>query len=554
MEGINRIREYRKTHGTGYTVRRLGQKAAQKYLRTYERKREREKCPEEELARQRSEQPDAGLLSVLIPVYNTDPRMLRELLDTLESQTYRRFEAVLYDGNSTRAETLEVLQKAEEQAAERGEAEPVFRVVHGKENLGISGNTNAAIALARGEWAVLCDHDDLLEPDALWRIAQCIAERQPDMVYTDEDRISEDGRHHMDPHYKPDYCPDNLVSDNYICHLAAVRRSLLEAAGGLRSGFDGSQDHDLFLRVAERTDKIAHVPYVLYSWREVFSSASHRNLQTCLENGCRAVMEHEGKQGRQVTARPVKKEIRLWYALPEDPRMEALVYGKNESECEACLRELRERTGKPDLPARKIPVPEAAETMRKINQAVRESEAEYLLILEADAREFNREFLEEMLMFAQRADVACVSPALTDPRGHIVHGGYAAGVKGIAQCVNEGMFLTAGGWHDMMNKVHNVIAGSLACMMVRKDNWLELDEEFREGLAAVDQGLRQREAGRWTVWTPHARAVYPKKAFYLNGTERDPADTETFERKWGKDLRDPCYSGRFRREKANYRY
>ena len=554
IQGMNRIREYRKSHGTAYTLRRLGQKAAQKYLRTYERRREKEKCPEAELERQRRNQPAAGLFSVVIPVYNTDPRMLAELVAALESQTYRNFEALLYDGHSTRGETLEVLRRTEEKHSGREAGGPVFRVIHGEENLGISGNTNRAVALARGEWAVLCDHDDLITPDALWRVAECIVRTQPDLVYTDEDRISEDGSHHMDPHYKPDYCPDNLISDNYICHMAAVRKALLEEIGGLRSGFDGSQDHDLFLRVAEKTEKIEHVPYVLYSWREVFSSASHRDLQRCLESGCRAVEEHEAKRGLPVKARPVNREIRLWYEAPEDTEIRVLVYGESEAVCRECFEELKQRTGWAKLSAELIPLPGREQAWKRLNAAAREAREEMLLFLEAGVHGFSRDFLRELLMYARREDAAAASPALTDRRGRLVHGGYAAGVLGAAQCVNEGMYRAAGGWHDMMNKVHNVIACSPACMMIRRDHWIDLDEGYREGLAAVDQGLRQREAGRWTVWTPHAEAVFRKDAFFLNGTERNPEDLRRFEERWGKNVHDPCYSPRFDRRKASYRY
>ena len=292
---IGRIREYLRGHGAAYTAKRLGQKAAQQLLGTYERRRRQEQATEEELRAQRENQPDAGLISVAIPVYNTDPAMLGALLDSLEAQTYRNFEAILYDGASTRAETAAVLKV-------RCEKEPRFCPVRGVENRGISGNTNEAVRLAKGEYVALCDHDDLLSPDALWRVADCIARKHPDLIYSDEDRITEDGRKHMDPHYKPDYCPDNLVSDNYICHLTVIRKALLEETGGLRSGFDGSQDHDLFLRVTEKTDRIEHIPYILYSWREVFSSKSHTQFWTCLENGCRASVEHEMRLGRKAEA------------------------------------------------------------------------------------------------------------------------------------------------------------------------------------------------------------------------------------------------------------
>ena len=336
MRAIDRIREYRKSHGTAYTLKRLSQKAAQQLLGTYDRRWKQERATESELQFQRENQPDAGLISLVIPVYNTDPGMLSALLDSIRSQTYRNFEAVLWDGASTRPETIAVLE-------ETARTDPRFRVIRGEENKGISGNTNEAVKLAKGEYTALCDHDDLLAPDALWRTAECIAANHPDVIYSDEDRITENGRRHMDPHYKPDFCPDNLVSDNYICHMAVIRHELLEETG-LRSGFDGSQDHDLFLRLTEKTEKIEHIPYVLYSWREVFSSKSHRDLWTCLENGCRASVEHERKLGRKAAAVPVNKEIRLWYEITANVTVEAIIHGKSEEECRECLAELQFRT------------------------------------------------------------------------------------------------------------------------------------------------------------------------------------------------------------------
>ncbi len=546
MSMIDRIREYQQSHGTTYTLKRLGQKAAQQLLGTYDRRWLRERASEEELKAQRENQPAAGLISVVIPVYNTDPKMLGDLLDSLESQSYLNFEAVLYDGASTRAETAAVLKT-------RGEKEPRFRIIHGEENRGISGNTNEALKLARGEYIVLCDHDDLLAPDALWRTAECIVEKHPDMIYSDEDRITQNGKRHMDPHYKPDYCPDNLVSDNYICHMTVIRKAVLEETGGLRSGFDGSQDHDLFLRVAEKTDKIEHLPYILYSWREVFSSASHRNLYTCLENGCRAAVEHEAALGRKVDAVPVNKEIRLWYQIPEDVSVEAIVHGDSEEECQECLGELQFRTDWPKLTG-SIIVAGETERIALINEAARTSTADYLLILDAGVTEMNRYFIREMMMYAQRDDVAGVTGVLTDRKKHITHGGFALGMEHTVQCVNEGLFVTAGGWHDMMNKVHNVSAVSLCCLMVKRENWLDLDEGYRGGLAAADLGLRQKQGGKWFVFTPHAQAVKEPCSLLLSGEERDPEDIARYEERWGKDVYDPCYSQRFGRKKANYQF
>ncbi len=544
MKATERIREYHASHGTGYTLKRLGQKAGQLLLGTYERRRKREQASPEELQKQRENPPAAGLISVVIPVYNTDPGMLNALLDSLEAQTYTDFEAVLYDGASTREDTRAVLDA-------RGKGR--FRVIRGEENLGISGNTNEAVRAARGEYAALCDHDDLLAPDALWRVAACIAEKHPDVIYTDEDRITENGKRHMDPHYKPDYCPDNLVSDNYLCHLTVVRKTLLEEVGGLRSGFDGSQDHDLFLRLAEKTNRFEHIPHVLYTWREVSSSKSHRDLYTCLLNGCRAAVEHEAALGRKADAVPVNKEIRLWYEVPKDASIEVLVHGTSEETCRECLGELSFRTHWPNLSGSVI-IAGPEERIPLINKAARTSRADYLLLLDAEVTEMNRYFLREMLMFAQRDDVAGVTGVLTDRKKHITHGGFALGMAHTAQCVNEGMYATAGGWHDMMNKVHNVSAISLCCLLVRRDNWLDLDEGYAGGLAAADLGLRQRERGKWFVFTPHAQAVMEQSPLLLSGRERNPQDEQRFAERWGTDLRDPCYSGRFGREKADYRF
>ena len=532
MKIIARIRDYRQNHGTAYTFRRLGQKAAQQLLGTYDRRRQKEAVTETELEEQLKHQPRAGLISVVIPVYNTDPDMLSALLDSLQRQSYLDFEAVLYDGASTRAETIRILE-------ERSKTEPRFRVIRGEENRGISGNTNEAVRQARGEFIALCDHDDLLSPDALWHMAKRIAEKQPDMIYSDEDRITQNGRRHMDPHYKPDYCPDNLVSDNYICHLSVIRKSLLEETGGLRSGFDGSQDHDLFLRIAEKTNRIEHISRMLYSWREVFSSASHRDLYTCLENGCRAAVEHEAALGRQAEAVPVNGVIRLWYTIPENASVEALVHGDSEEECQACLGELLFRTDWPGLTG-SILVAGEENRIPLINEAARTSTADYLLVLDARVTEMNRYFIREMLMYAQRDDVAGVTGVLTDRKYCVTHGGFVLGTEGAARCINEGRYVTAGDWYDLMNKVHNVSAVSLCCLLVKRKNWLDLDESFRGGLAAADLGLRQRKNGKWFVFTPHARAQLEPCGLLLSGRERNPQDTGLFAEKWGTDIYDPC--------------
>ncbi len=543
MEIISRLKDYAAGHGVAYTLRRSGQKTVQVLFGTYDRRWRKERPDEAELARQRENQPEGGLISVLVPVYNTAPGMLRALLDTLKTQTYSDFEAILYDGGSTRPETLAVLSEVEDVR---------LRVIHAKENLGISGNTNAAASLARGTYLALCDHDDLLSPEALWRVAEVIAAEEPDLVYSDEDMMTENGVRHIDPHYKPDYCPENLFGDNYICHFAALKKTLWEKTGGLRPGFDGSQDHDLFLRCAGETDRIAHIPRTLYTWRKVSSSASHKNLQRCLEAGCRAAEEQAEQQNRKLTGVPVNREIRLWWDIPTEASVELLLYGGNEESCRMAYEDFSATTPWPDLRATFV-VTDAKNLYAALNEAVAGSSAEYLLILSAGVRVMNRHFLRELLMYACMPGVAGVTPVLTDARNRITHGGFAVGMKGFAQCVNEGMYASAGGWHDMMNKVHNVSAISVCCQLIRRELFLPFDPLFTSGLGAVELCLRQRDAGYRFVFTPHAKAWCEDRDWLLNGKERDMADLSRIAELCGADIADPCYGTRFSREKADYR-
>ena len=224
MNWTERLRSYAATHGVSYTLRRLSEKAGQVVFGTWDRQWRREKVTPEEAAEQRKHQPAAGLISVVIPVYNTKECFLRELLESLRAQTYENWEAILYDGGSTRQETIALLDGA-------AAAEPRFRVIHASENRGIAGNTNGAIAMARGDYIALCDHDDLLTPDALWRMAEAIGKEHPDLLYSDEDMITENGRRHMDPHRKPGYQPETLAADNYMSHLGVIRAGLLREAG-----------------------------------------------------------------------------------------------------------------------------------------------------------------------------------------------------------------------------------------------------------------------------------------------------------------------------------
>lgn len=541
--GAARLVKYARTHGVAYTACRAAEKLGERLLGTYDRMYRRDRASEAELARQRALQPDAGLISVVVPVYNTNPDFLKALAQSLTAQTYARWEACLYDDVSPRADTRDALQ-------EIAAMDPRFRVMFGRENLGLAGNTNRAAKQTHGEWIVLLDHDDLLEPDALYRVAETAAKEQPEMIYSDEDKVTERGNLHTDLHCKPDFCPDNLRSANYICHLMAIRRTLLDTVGGLRPAFDGSQDHDLALRLSERTSRISHIPAMLYSWRTVGSSVSHQNLARCLDASCRAVMEHMARIGYPGAAEAEAGVLRLRYEVPETMTAAVLILAEDEADGACCLAAF-ERDAWPCAVCRVIAT--GANRYAAMNRATAEATEDVLVFVDASVLPEGADFLRELLMYAQRDDVGAVTPVLLDRRRRIAHGGFAVGMAGVARCRGQGLTVASGGRYRMMRLSHNVAAVSAACAAIRRDHFLPFDEKYRGGLGAVDWSLRLLAAGRRNVYTPHAVGQCGHtKLLLLRGAD-DAEDVARFERAHGQAVYDPCYSARFSRQRGDFR-
>ena len=497
MPFVRRVMNYVRSHGASYTLRRAGEMLGERVFRSYDRACRLTDPDVAELTRQRENQPAAGLISIAIPTWNTKPEFLWVLADSLIAQTYANWEAVLWDGGSTDAASV---------AAMEALADPRIRVVHSAENAGIAGNTNRAIEACRGEYVALCDHDDLLTPDALWHVAAAIVREAPDMLYSDEDKVTEDGRVHIDPHRKPDLCPDNLRSGNYVCHLMVIRRALLTELGGLRPNFDGSQDHDLALRIMERTERICHIPRVLYHWRTVGSSMSHQRLAVCQDAAARAVTEHMARIGCPGACTVEDGVLRLRYNVPES------------------------------VTVRTIRVPEGAGGAY-INRAVSEATEDMLLIMDASVADLPEEAVQELIMYAQRADVAAVTPMLTDRRGRVTHAGFTL-KRGCIVSQNAGLPWHAGGWHALNRTSHNVMAVSRACMLVRREAFIPFDEGYADGLDAVDWCLRQAERGLRCVYTPHARVVCEEARLLHRWT-----DMERLRGAW-PELIDHCATGK----------
>ena len=383
MQWAERVRAYVRMHGAGYTLHRAGEMLAARVLLRDEWRFRREKASKRELATQRAHLFPNVRISVVVPVFNTRPKFLRALADSLLHQSCGAWEACFYDGASTRADTRELLQALTQE-------DNRFRVTFGAENRGIAGNTNAALTMATGKFVALCDHDDLLAPDAVRCILEA-AQDGADFVYTDEDKVSADGTRFFEPHLKPDFAPDSLRSGNYICHITAASRALMNAVGGLRPGFDGSQDHDLALRLSENATKITHIPRILYHWRMLDTSFSHQKAQTCADAAARAVADQLRRlhMDADVTVEELRVRIR-WKT--RQMRIVCVLWGEGDA---------------PKLPMPCIRVRD----LSAVNDLVRRTDCDAVLFLRAGLRPLDTDWVSELMQYAQRADVGCVGAA-----------------------------------------------------------------------------------------------------------------------------------------------
>ena len=553
MGGLaKRVRAYVRLNGVGYTLRRGVEKVRDRGLREYDRLYRRERAGEAELAQQRERKWQAApLVSILVPVYNTDPAMLRAAAESFRAQTYPHWEAILLDGASTKPETVQCLKELEK-------LDGRLRVVFSGENLHISGNSNAALRHAKGEWIALCDHDDLYTPDALYWVMDAVERENPDFIYSDEDKVSEDGKVFFEAHFKPDYCPDNLRSGNYICHLMVMRRSLIDAAGGFRSAFDGSQDHDLALRCMEHTTRVTHIPRVLYHWRHVGASMSHQNLMRCVDAARRAVEEHINRVGPGGAVSLDHNCLRVHYTIAEKKPVSIIVLDSgDEAQLEKCLTALRATdwpqtellvvTERKELPGTVCVPRGGAGRFAALNLGAARATGDYLAFVDSSVTVEKPDWLTELVMLAQREEIIAAVPVLFDERGRILHAGYALGMKHVASCRQQGLPRTAGGWHGLEHQAHNVGAVSAACLVMRRERFEPFEENWRSDLGSVAWSVRLREKSGWLAFTPFSTAIGTANAPVLRDGQSWPEEEKRF-----PALTDPCYSPHFSHVKANF--
>ena len=533
-----------------------------------------------ELERQSRERfPWMPMFSVVVPLYKTPEKYLRQLVESIQQQTYENWELCLSDGSGADSPVRELLCQLAEQ-------DPRIRVISNGRQLQIAENTNAALEEAKGEFVVFADHDDELTPNALYEFARLLNQnRNLEMIYSDEDKMSMDGHKFFQPHFKPDYNVDLLCTVNYICHLLTVKRSLIEQTGMLRSEYDGAQDYDFILRCAEQAgrEKIGHVPKILYHWRshEDSTAENPESKLYAFDAGQRAVQAHYDRIG--VKAEVFKGEYlglyRTRFLRDSDPLISIIIPNKDHIEdLQRCIGAIDEKSTyrnyeyiivennseqeetfayykklEAENPRVKVVYWDGNFNFSAINNfGIRHAKGEYLLLLNNDTEIINPDCLEELLGYCTREDVGAVRARLYYEDDTIQHAGVVIGFGGIAgHCFVQQKRGVTGYCHRIIC-AQDYSAVTAACMMVKRSAYEAaggLSEELEVAFNDIDFCLKLGRAGYLVVYNPYAELYhYESKSRGLEDTPEKVArfnrEIKTFEERWPEILRDgdPYYN------------
>lgn len=514
-------------------------------------------------------------ISLVMPVYNVKPEWLEKAFRSVQQQTYPHWQLCIADDCSTDQRLQEVLEHF-------AATDERVSITYLPKNRGIAGASNAALALASGEFVGLLDNDDELAPHALLEVVKAI-NREPDadVLYSDEDKISEGG-HRYDPFFKPDWSPDTLRSYNYLCHFTVIQRELLSRVGGFRAGFDGSQDYDLFLRVTELAKKIVHIPAVLYHWRAIEGSVGKRGdaKMYAYASARKALAEHLKRIGidGEVEEGLFLGSYRIHYALAHRPEVAIIIPTRDKADIlRRCVDSILARTSYAsyhiyivdngseeqatytyyqslhDHPAISILEYRKPFNFSAINNyAVKEVQGDYLLFLNNDTEVISPEWLEEMLGYAQRPDVGAVGSLLYYSNDTIQHGGIIVGIGGVAGHSHKYFPRLEYGYFGRLKTVQNLSAVTAACMLTKRSVFEEVggfEEKLSHAFNDVDLCLKMRERGYLVVYTPFAELYHHESI--SRGYENTPQKRRRFgeerqfcEERWGTLLQqgDPYYN------------
>lgn len=547
------------------------------------------KPTKEELESQRETVfPYSPRFSIVIPVYKTPEKYLREMLDSIIAQTYTNWELCIADGSPEGEDVFAVLNQYV-----KADSRIHVRVLG--ENRKIAGNTNAAMEMADGDYIVLADHDDVMTANALYECAKALQENPGiDVIYTDEDKMDMDGKALFDPHFKPDFNPDLLTSVNYICHMFVAKRSLVDKAGGFREAFDGAQDYDFIFRCTEQAEKIHHIPKVLYHWRchQDSTASNPASKLYAFEAGARAIMAHYERMG--IRAKKVEKGVdygiyHTTFKVAGNPLISVIIPSKDHhTDLDLCIRSVADRgtyknvefvviennSTEPETFAYYESIQKECSNVRVVrwerefnyaainNFGVGFARGEYLLFLNNDVEIIAPDFMEELLGFVSREDVGIAGARLLYQDDTIQHAGVVVGFGGIAGHTFIGLHKAENSYFHRAMCAQDYSAVTAACMMTKKtlfDQAGGFSEELAVAFNDIDFCMKIRSLGKLIVYAPYAVLYhYESKSRGLEDTPEKVArfqkEVAIFAKKWPEILHDgdPYYNPNLTLRKSNF--
>jgi O-antigen biosynthesis protein len=527
--------------------------------------------------------PYQPLISVITPVYNTDPQWLRACIESVRGQVYSNWQLSLCDDGSRSAATRQVLAGYE--------TDPRIQVTYLPSNLKISAASNAALAAARGEFVAFLDHDDELAPDGWEEFARRRnGNPDADMIYSDEDKLDLTGQR-CDPYFKPDWSPEHFLCTMYTCHLMVLRKRLVDEVGGFRLGYEGAQDYDLVLRVVERTSKIHHIPRVLYHWRKIPESTAHSGSAKmwALDAARRSLEDHVRRNALQAEVLPGGAHglFRIRYAIRGTPLVSILiptdgrarVMGSQHVDLlRQCVDSIVRRTQYPNyeiviidngrlsdgttrflqsIKHRRVSYSykEPFNFAHKLNFAAAHACGDHLVIFNDDLEAITPEWLTSMLEYSQQDAIGAVGAKLLYPDGRLQHIGMVIGVCGVSAHAFHGHPGSCMGYASSALSIRNYSAVTGACMMTRRKVFEQVggfDERFAIDFNDTDYCLRLRRAGYRIVFTPYAQ-LYHHESGTIGPRAQNRKAMEQMRNTWG-DLvdRDPYYNPNLTKDSPNY--
>ncbi len=532
-------------------------------------------------------------ISIIIPTYNTPIRYLQDCLESVKDQSYDNWEVCIADDASKDTEVRNLIKNY---AKEDQRIKYTFREKNGH----ICAASSSALKLATGAFVALLDHDDVLWPNALFEVVKLLnTYPKADFIYSDEDKLVEDGKAHVDPFFKPDWSPDYLRSTNYICHFTVIKKELVAKVGGFRKGFEGAQDWDLFLRVTRETDKIYHIPKILYSWRKsLLSTASEKVVGEVKDYAYisqkKALQEDLKARGYlgEVLQTQYKGYWRIKYQIIDQPMVSIIIPTKdNLNYIKRCVESILNKstyqnyeiiiidTGSTQYGVKKY-YKEKQKQFEKIkiiswdkefnfssvcNFGAKQSRGDYLLFLNNDTEIINNDWIEGMLELAQLPKTGAVGCKLFYPNGKIQHAGIIWQMKGLAGHAfrNNSEDDIARYFVNVMhaNVIRNYIAVTAACLMIKRDKFEEVegfDEKLRIAFNDVDFCIKLWDKGYDNIFTPFAK-LYHHESISVGTPEKGTRNVKEFlkeidliTKRWKKIKNDPFYNPNLNLNNENF--